>query len=48
MEEVGDESGAAMVASAYEEMKDDLEMPAGTLFKKVQILYAHMDDEGMF
>ena len=43
--EVGD---PAMVASAYEDLKGDLEMPTGTLIKKVQILYAHMDDEGMF
>ena len=39
---------SAMVASAYEDLKGDLEMPTGTLIKKVQILYAHMDDEGMF
>ena len=37
-----------LVASAYEDLKGDLEMPTGTLIKKVQILYAHMADEGMF
>ena len=40
--------GMRWVASAYEDLKGDLEMPTGTLIKKVQTLYAYMADEGMF
>ena len=43
-EEVG---GPAMVASAYEDLKGDLEMPTGTMIKKVQILYAYMSANEM-